>query len=131
QPPREVFERGDHVVRQVGVDELSAVVQHLLEQGLPQSEQRAALDLQLRQPGIDHPPGKARGVEAQDLYLARFGVYLHLAGCRGVMPVDRADALSGLRIEAAAGSEGALSEQVAAARPADHIGVAATARSVP
>jgi len=84
----DVHEGRDHVVREVRVRQLAAVVDHLLEQRLAQAEQGAALDLQLAEAGIDDAAGEAGGVKAQDLDLARLRIDLDLAGGGGVVPVD-------------------------------------------
>src|SRR4051812_4673761 len=96
-----VFERGNHVIAEIWVRELTTVVDHLLKQRLPNPEHRAALNLQLAEEWVHDASRKAGGVKAEDLDLAGFRVDLYLARRRGMVPVDRADSLTGLGIEPA------------------------------
>ncbi len=53
----EVKEGGNHIVRQVGIDDLPAVDHNFFQHGRSQAKNYVAVILEPGQPRIDDPPG--------------------------------------------------------------------------
>ena len=77
------------------------------------SKNSTSFQLQFAQAWIDDPAGKDAGVKIKDFDLSRFCIDFYLTGDRPLVPVDRADALSGFQIQAAAGAESPAPDEVA------------------
>ena len=80
---------------------------------MAETENRAALQLQLAQPRIDDAPGEDNWSQPEDFDFAGFDIDFHFAADRTLMPVHRTDTLSGLQVQTAARAEGAAADQVA------------------